>query len=82
MTGEQKELLKKKISLIIDHANLNAAKVQAEDCPDFNAYEIIDLTECVVPATLQRVAAENILKKQKWPDGTARKVRDYFNLRY
>jgi len=82
MTKELLQAIRQAVATVISMTTYNANKEQLLDCPDYLAYEIIDLTEiCSPDVSVQRHVASKVLQ-HGWAQGTARIVKNYFELAY
>lgn len=81
--AKQLETIKETARKVTEHALYQAERVDSTDNPAFCAAEIIDLVEYMTDdIDLQSAVAKAVLEGHAWPSGTAKPVKDYFNLAY
>jgi hypothetical protein len=68
------------VASVIGLAEDAAKRREARDCPEFMAYEIIDLVEWRCDLSLQRFVASGVIDEMKLPIGTKNYVQKHFDL--
>jgi len=82
-TSEQVKGIKESAQRVTDLVLDSAKRIEALDCPQYLAVEIMALVEWCSPTIDQQSAvAKTVLDSYAWPCGVAYNVKAHFNLPY
>jgi hypothetical protein len=84
MINEKRQELKKKFDhyyeVISSILNQNVKKEEAQDIPEFIAYEVIDLIEWVADYELQPYVAKKLIREYSMDKEAQEYIKKYFSL--